>query len=112
MTSPLTQAVGARLSLSHGDPERPANLEQAAQSFEALLVGQMLKMVRESSQGGGLGESDGASSSVYEMAEENLAKELTRNGGLGLAKLIARQLSQPSHKLNDSEVPSPASSAP
>ncbi len=85
--------IKAAATLPAPPADKPTNLEQAAQSFEALLVGQMLKMVRESSQSGGLGESDSAGSSVYEMAEENLARELTRNGGLGLAKLIVRQLS-------------------
>lgn len=68
------------------------NLAEAAQEFEALLVAQMLKTARESGAGSGLGDSDGASASMMEMAEEYLAKEMARGSGFGLAKLIESQL--------------------
>lgn len=90
--------------------DRPTNVKQAAQAFEALLMGQILKMVRESGQGGALGEADGASSSVFEMAEENLAKIISSNGGLGLAQLIERQLSA-HHTQNVNEKPAVAGSS-
>lgn len=93
-------------------PDRPANIKEAAEAFEALFVGQMLKMVRESGQGGGLGEADGASSSIMEMAEENLAKQMTKNGGLGLAKLISSQLIRSDQKLTESEAEGTPASEP
>jgi hypothetical protein len=48
------------------------------------------------SEGGWLGtESDDASSSAMEYAQENFAQSLASSGGLGLAKLIAGGLQKP-----------------
>ena len=71
-------------------PDTPAKIRDAAQQFEALLIGQMLRMVRES--GGWLGTSDSSSDCAMEYAEEQLALVMARGGGLGLADLIARGL--------------------
>jgi Rod binding domain-containing protein len=71
--------------------ERPGNLKEAAAAFEALFLGQMLKTARESAAGG-LGEGDQAGAAMMEIAEEHLAKEMTRNGGVGLARLILAQM--------------------
>lgn len=90
---------GARAA---GPPsDKPRNIAEAAQAFEALLVGQMLKIVRESAEQGGLGESDGSTSSIMEMAEEQMSRQMTANGGLGLAKLITSQLGKRDQQLSD-----------
>ena len=75
----------------------PAGVHRIAQEFESLLIGQLLKAMQphESSP-----EANGASSSVFEYAQESLARVMSQNGGLGLAKLIEQglsQQSQPSH---------------
>jgi Rod binding domain-containing protein len=60
----------------------------AAKDFEALLVGQMLRSVREEGSGWlGTGD-DQASSSAFGLGEEQLARALTNGGGLGLARVI------------------------
>jgi Rod binding domain-containing protein len=65
---------------------------ETAEDFEALMIGQMLKSARADSQGWfGTGE-DSTSSSLIEMAEEQLAKVLANNGGLGLSKMITNTL--------------------
>jgi flagellar protein FlgJ len=73
----------------------PVKVRESAKQFEALLIGQMLKSMRDS-EGGWLGtEGDDASSSAMEYAQENFAQSLANSGGLGLAKLVAGGLQKP-----------------
>jgi flagellar protein FlgJ len=76
---------------------KPDRLHKAAQDFEALLVGQMLKSARESSDGGWLGSGEETGDdSAMDMAESQLANALAHNGGLGLATTIERAMARPS----------------
>jgi peptidoglycan hydrolase FlgJ len=74
---------------------KPAGTEKihsAAQQFEALLIGQMLKSMSDA-EGGWLGAGeDEASSSAMEYAQEMFAQSLSANGGLGLARLVVAGL--------------------
>ncbi len=64
----------------------------AAQDFEALLIGQMLRSIRdEGSCWLGTGDDDAGATAVG-FGEEQLAKALTKGGGLGLSKVIASGL--------------------
>jgi flagellar protein FlgJ len=70
----------------------PAKVKESAKQFEALLIGQMLKSMRDS-EGGWLGTSeDDAASSAMEYAQESLAQSLAASGGLGLASLVVKGL--------------------
>lgn len=97
---PLSGVQGARLDSS--DKTDPAKLARAAQEFESLLIGQMLRMMRDASLGGGLGlEGDNAGRTMSEFADQQLSELLASRGGIGLAALIAQGLqreSQP-HRL-------------
>ncbi len=65
----------------------PAKIHEAAQQFEALLLGQLLES--ESHGGGWLGSgSDSASGCANGFAQQQLATMMAHNGGMGLAKLI------------------------
>ena len=67
----------------------PARVKDAARQFEALLIGQMLKGMRES-EGGWMGTGDDQSmSSAMEYAQEMFAQSLSAGGGLGLAQVVA-----------------------
>ena len=60
----------------------------AAKDFEALLVGQMLRAVREEGSGWlGTGE-DRASEAAFGLGEEELARTISTSGGFGLAGII------------------------
>jgi peptidoglycan hydrolase FlgJ len=60
----------------------------AAKDFEALLIGQMLKSVREDGSGWlGTGE-DQSSAAAFGLGEEQLARALSSGGGFGLSKMI------------------------
>jgi Rod binding domain-containing protein len=64
----------------------------AAKDFEAILIGQMLHSVREEGSGWlGTGDDD-VSATAFGFGEDQLAKALTKGGGLGLSKVIAAGL--------------------
>src|SRR5204863_8591588 len=93
--------VGGHMSIdpisSATPPQKdtPARVKDAASQFEALMLGQMLKSVREASAGGWAGKSeDQSNDSIMEMAEQQIAQVLSSSGGLGLAKLIASGLTK------------------
>lgn len=82
---------------------KPSKLHEAAQQFEALLVGEMMKSVRESSSDGWLGSGDdNASESAMGMAEGQFSKALSMSGGLGLTKMIEQSVGAESAKLQHS----------
>ena len=88
ITPPL--APGA----TEGNPvpaKDPAKVRDAAQQFEALLLGQILRSVRESASGGWL-DSGSSSDSLTEFAEQHMASLMAQQGGLGLAGLISEGL--------------------
>ena len=72
--------------------EDPGKIKAAAQQFEALLMGQILKEMATASRTGSLGEPDSSSSSVLEMAQEHFAQALASRGGLGLTNMVLRDL--------------------
>lgn len=65
---------------------RPKNIPEAAQQFEALLLGQMLKNV------GPQDSEDSTAEPMWDMAAQQFAEVLSKNGGFGLAKLITAGL--------------------
>ena len=70
----------------------PAKIKDAAQQFEALLLAQILHSAHESG-GGWLGSGgDSSTDSLGDYAEQQLAAVMAKNGGLGLAKMIAKGL--------------------
>ena len=84
-----TESVG----LEAADAKHAGNLKDAAGKFEALLIAQMLKSARETDSGGWSGDADQSSSSIMDMAEQQLAELLGSQGSLGLARMVVSQLS-------------------
>lgn len=88
----MTQLPG--LAASPGDLSKtkdPAKIRDAAQQFEALLIGQILRSARENS-GGWLGSGDSSCDSLSEFADQQFATMLAQQGGVGLASLISQGL--------------------
>ncbi len=82
------------LALEKGrDADSPERIREVATEFESLLVAQMLKSMRESSDGGWLGDSDQAGSTMVDMAEAQLARTIAAQGGLGLRDFLVKGLS-------------------
>ena len=71
--------------------EDPAAVREAAQEFEALLVQRMLKEMRAASGGDGIFDSQQLDS-YYELFDKQIALDLSRSGGLGLADQLVGQL--------------------
>ena len=95
MIPPVSSAAPNALAPSAHGADNPTKIKDAARQFEALLIGQMLKSMRDS-EGGWLGTGDDqASSSAMEYAQEMFAQSLAANGGLGMAKLVMRGLEAP-----------------
>ncbi|HBO14526.1 MAG TPA: hypothetical protein DD491_17190 [Halieaceae bacterium] len=68
-----------------------SNLRTVAAEFEALFLQQALEAMRDATIEGDLFQSD-AVRSFREMADRQLAADLARSGGIGLADVIVRQL--------------------
>jgi Rod binding domain-containing protein len=80
------------VSLTSGSiPNSTTKIDQAAQQFEALLIGQILHSAH-SSDGGWLGSDDSSGACATDFAEEQLANTIAQQGGFGLAKMISQDL--------------------
>ena len=76
---------------AEGDDRSPETLRRVAGQFEALFVQMMLKNMRDSSLNEGLLESD--QTKFYQgMFDQQIASEMTKGQGLGLADMLIRQL--------------------
>lgn len=85
-----------RRANAEGNGDKSDTLRVVAQQFEALFVSMMLQSMREASLAKGL--LDGDQSKQYEgMFDQQLALELTKGRGLGLADMLVRQLSGDAH---------------
>jgi flagellar protein FlgJ len=95
MISPVSSATPGALAASANRTDDAGKIKDAARQFEALLIGQMLKSMRDS-EGGWLGTGDDeASSSAMEYAQEMFAQSLSANGGLSMASLVMKGLKPP-----------------
>ena len=66
-------------------------LAQAAKSFEAIFTRKMLGTMRQASLGEDLAGGSGVDQ-FREMSDANMADDLAKKGGLGIAQLILQQL--------------------
>jgi Rod binding domain-containing protein len=95
MIDGISSPTTSPLQVSVRPKDDPARVKDAARQFEALLIGQMLKGMRES-EGGWMGTGDDESmSSAMEYAQEMFAQSLAAGGGLGLAKVVAEGFKPP-----------------
>lgn len=96
--SSLSGSVPAAISNALGGVASPdpklAKLTSAAQSFEAMMLNEMLKPLHF-----GAGVSDGAeeseggaSDTIQGMATDALGKGLAASGGIGIARKIVKQV--------------------
>ncbi len=71
----------------------PRNIHQVAQEFESLLIEQILKSAKFGEPGA---DSNTASGSMMALAQENLARLISQNGGIGMAQFLEKSLHQTS----------------
>lgn len=88
----LSSSAASALSFSTA-PSRASKLHNAAQQFESLVIGEMLRAQREAGSEGWLGSGDDpGSDSAMDIAESQLSNALAAGGGLGLAKVIEEKM--------------------
>ncbi len=88
--SPVLSAAAGRTART----DTPQKVHDAAQQFEALLMGQILRSARQSGSGWLGGGEDSSGECATDYAEQQLASVLAQGGGLGLADLIAKGLAR------------------
>jgi flagellar protein FlgJ len=76
--------------------DSPERIRETARQFESVLLGMMLKSMREASGAEGwLGAGEDQSlAGISELAEQQVAEALSSAGGLGLAKLVVDGLNR------------------
>jgi Rod binding domain-containing protein len=84
---------GSALALSTGGAipkhDNPAKIHEAAQQFESLLIGQLLKTSHAAGSSGWLGtDDDDAGQTGIGFGEEQFSRMIAASGGLGLAPMI------------------------
>ncbi len=72
--------------------DTPEKVRDAAQQFEALLIGQILRAARESGSGWFSDGEDPSGEIATDYGEQQFAAVLAQKGGLGLADMIAKGL--------------------
>lgn len=88
----------------------PAAIKEAAQQFESLFLGMVMKSMREAKLAEGFADSQ-QSKMYQDMYDQQMAMHLSGKPGVGLAEVIAKQLSpkqdreedQPGHVLQASD---------
>lgn len=96
MTGSITSATA---ELAEAAQPKPRSAEGAARQFEALLIGEMLKSVRESTADDE-DENDNSKQTMLDVADQQFAQVLANNGGLGMAKMIVTGLNKESSNAN------------
>ena len=95
MKIPTLPIDSRMLTTSGQDPrigKQTAKLKEAASQFEALLVTQMLQSARASGDGSWAGSESGQESTMVELGEQQFAQALASSGGLGIAKMVVKGL--------------------
>ena len=94
MPSPITPPITPAAALMDMVAEpKPTKIEDAARQFESILIAQMLRSGRESASGiGEEDESDSGGSTMLEVAEQQFAQMLSRQGGIGLTQMVVAGL--------------------
>lgn len=88
MTNPI---AAAGVVLNAAPQSKPKDAADAAKQFEALLIGQMLRSVREAAHSD---DDDSSTQSMLDMADQQFSQLLANNGGMGLAHMITTGLKQ------------------
>ena len=87
----ITQATGRIPSVKD-----PAKIKEAAEQFEALLIGQLLHSAKDKDSGWLGSGGDPSSECATDYAEQQLATTMAQQGGLGLGRMIIAGLQRES----------------
>ncbi len=93
-----------------GQAQQHARLVDAAQQFESIFLGEMLKPMQSKDGGWGEGDSSGDDSggsggTLASYGVESVARAIAKAGGLGIARQVVEKVSREAAKTsNDSAV--------
>ncbi len=73
-------------------------VQKAAQDFEAVLLNMVLKAMWKTVPKSDLFEKNSATNIYEGLMHSSLSEEMASNGGLGLAKVLAKQLEKEQRK--------------
>ncbi len=83
-------------------------LRRACQQFESLFVSYLLKSMRETTVQIGSGEEPTGAGLMNELMDEHLADAVTRNGGIGLGRMLEESLTGARARSPDSSPVAPS----
>jgi Rod binding domain-containing protein len=98
--SPLTTEADKLLRHPGSAPTENSKIEKSAKDFESILLGSWLQQAEQSFgslPGGEDDDADPGKEQFQGIAMQSLGSSMTAAGGIGIAKMIARQL----HKAAD-----------
>jgi flagellar protein FlgJ len=81
-------------SLAATDPKEDAKLKKACQDFESIFLNQMLSKMREAVPKSDLMGHSQAEETFQGMLDDELAKQMSANGGIGLGATLYRQITE------------------
>lgn len=84
-------SVGDLKRLAREKPNAPETLRAAAKQFEAMLMQMMMKSMRQTSLGPGLGESD-QTKTYQSLLDQQMALNMAHSKNNGLSEALYRQL--------------------
>ena len=82
--------IDATKSATGATPSQKAQLEKAAQQFEAVFLRQMIGAMRSASLAEGIGDSS-ATQQFRDMADARTADAMASKGAMGIAELLLKQ---------------------
>jgi Rod binding domain-containing protein len=110
--APLTTRADKVIRHAASAATENAKIEKSAKDFESILLGSWLQQAEQSfgsvPGGDGDGDEDPAKEQFQGMAMQSLGESMTASGGIGIAKMIAKQL----HKAEDKGAAGPAKTPP
>ena len=99
--SPLTTETDKLLRHSGSTATENNKIEKSAKDFESILLGSWLQQAEQSfgSLPGGddEGDADAGKEQFQGMAMQSLGSSMTAAGGIGIAKMISKQLHKAAH---------------
>jgi len=95
------------------EEDSPEKVASVAKQFEALMIGQVLKAARASSDGGWLDDGDDQTNEMtLEIAEQSLSEAMASRGTFGIAKLVTTTVERRDSTAASSEPATPHRSQP
>ncbi|MBY0502863.1 MAG: hypothetical protein K2X03_03070 [Bryobacteraceae bacterium] len=88
----MTPVMAGFASNDLSSEKKPARIAAAAKEFEAVLIEQMLKEARTTGSSLAGEEQDQATSTLKEIADQQFARLIAGQGGLGVTKVLLDSL--------------------